>query len=162
MAAIIAPNAFRAIEKAKISKAISDFKTIKTAVYALYADTGQWVITPPPGDHPIYNTDLARNVHNWNGWDGPYIESGSYMHPWRGQYCVEVFNIGEGPGYELYVEFENTCYPSGPNLGCRVPNGSARKIDEMLDDGNLYSGNVQYQIPGSTDDLSWILVWDVF
>ncbi|MCF7873830.1 MAG: prepilin-type N-terminal cleavage/methylation domain-containing protein, partial [Candidatus Omnitrophica bacterium] len=31
LAAIIAPNAFQAIEKAKIIEAIGDFKTLKTA-----------------------------------------------------------------------------------------------------------------------------------
>ncbi|OQX54091.1 MAG: hypothetical protein B5M48_01665 [Candidatus Omnitrophica bacterium 4484_213] len=40
LAAIIAPNAFRAIEKAKIDACISDIKSIRTAAYAFYADTG--------------------------------------------------------------------------------------------------------------------------
>ena len=42
LAAIIAPNAFNAIEKAKIAKVISDLNAIKTASLIYYADMGFW------------------------------------------------------------------------------------------------------------------------
>lgn len=40
LGAIIAPSAFKAIEKAKISAAIADIKAIKNAALGFYADTG--------------------------------------------------------------------------------------------------------------------------
>jgi len=42
LAAIIAPNAFRAIEKAKLARVEADAKAIKSAAFAMYADTGMW------------------------------------------------------------------------------------------------------------------------
>ena len=40
LSAIIAPNAFKAIDKARMSKTISDIKAIKTASLLYYADVG--------------------------------------------------------------------------------------------------------------------------
>ncbi|MDD2702767.1 MAG: type II secretion system protein, partial [Candidatus Omnitrophica bacterium] len=42
LSAIIAPNAFRAIEKAKLARVEADAKAIKTAAFSMYADTGMW------------------------------------------------------------------------------------------------------------------------
>ena len=88
LVAIITPNAFRAIEKSKISKAISDFKTIKSAAYALYADTGRWPLNSGE-DVWISDSDLLSNVHTWPGWDGPYLEKNPDPHPWSGRYMFE-------------------------------------------------------------------------
>lgn len=159
LAAIIAPNAFKAIEKAKISKAISDFKSLKTAVNALYADTGHWAADGKATSivlTPNSNTDLDRNSSNWAGWDGPYLEKLSPMHPWHGTYYMCYwFNFGGGAANELWLEFEDTCYPSGPNGGCPVPANSQRIIDKAIDDNNINTGDVR-----GGGDLHWILLWD--
>ena len=42
LAAIITPNALRAIEKAKISRAAEDMNAIRAAALSFYADTGTW------------------------------------------------------------------------------------------------------------------------
>ena len=157
LAAIIAPNAFRAIEKSKISKAISDFKTIKSAAYALYADTGYW----PHGSWTrLDHSNLVENVDNWPGWDGPYLERSIARHPWGGTYFFDTWaELGRGPGYELTLELEDYCYPSGPNHvpECGCPLSSAQKIDETMDDGDLHNG--QFQSQGAYDQV-WILQWD--
>jgi len=42
LAAIITPNAFRAIKKAQVSKTVADMKAIKNALLTYYADTGKF------------------------------------------------------------------------------------------------------------------------
>lgn len=71
LASIIAPNAFRAIEKAKVAKFVGDYKAIKAAVYALYADVGRF-----PGHYENLAPPLVTGGA-WAavpGWDGPYLE----------------------------------------------------------------------------------------
>ena len=106
LAAIITPNAFKAVEKAKISRAMQDAKTVRAAVYSYYGDVGFW---PPdvgrgcdPGftqpvpyypDQAVACTPTATGVipANWQAvvqatWDGPYLERWPTMTPWGGKY----------------------------------------------------------------------------
>ncbi len=124
LAAIIAPNAFNAIEKAKISKAISDLHTLKTASLMYYSDIGFW---PPDVDrgidpgftHPYpwdpstgnENPSLANPntiPNDWEDvidekWDGPYIEKWPLTHPWGKTFSGP-------PSGEVY-DYEN--WPNG-------------------------------------------------
>jgi general secretion pathway protein G len=141
LAAIIAPNAFRAIEKAKIARAISETKTIKTAVLSYYSDTGTW-----PSRYRLTDTlnPFLTNPTGVSGWDGPYVEKWN-AHPWAG-------HIGWDPTIDLdhngvidgcvVLDDDRPGTSSSDNQG-RVPRRSMIKIDEMLDDGNLATGYVQ-------------------
>ncbi|OQX52653.1 MAG: hypothetical protein B5M48_04825 [Candidatus Omnitrophica bacterium 4484_213] len=154
LAAIIAPNAFRAIEKAKCCQGVADFKAIKVASGALYADTGFW---PHGGWTRVDRSNLVENVDGWSGWDGPYLEATKGYHPWNGTYFFDTFwNWGRGPEIELTLEFEDACYPDGPNGGCPVPYSSARIMDRMMDDGRPDTGC----IIGWGGDLTTIIRWD--
>lgn len=140
LAAIITPNAFRAIEKSKCARAIGETKIIKTAAGSYYADTGLWP--------PAYNLNTTLNPFLNNpdvtGWDGPYVEKWNY-HPWGGHI-----------GWNLSVDLDRSGIPDGcvildddrPGTGAgdnrgRIPIDSMVKMDEMLDDGNLTAGSVQ-------------------
>ncbi|MDD2702455.1 MAG: prepilin-type N-terminal cleavage/methylation domain-containing protein [Candidatus Omnitrophica bacterium] len=156
LAAIITPNAFRAIEKSKISKAISDFRAIKSACSSLYSDTGYW---PHGGNSAIriINSDIMRDVSGWAGWDGPYLEKFYGATPWNGTYYFTTnANMGRGAQYELAIEFENACF-SGGTSNCATPLSSASKIDTLLDDGVTNTGEVQI-VPWN--DLHWAIQWD--
>jgi len=80
LAAVVAPNAFKAIEKGKRSAAIADFKTVKTASMAFYADTGIW-----PESRDVILADKA-SPDEITGWDGPYIDKWPPKTPWGGAY----------------------------------------------------------------------------
>lgn len=70
LAAIVTPNAFKAIEKAKLSRTAADMKGIKTACLGYYSDTGTW-----PNCH--YITDASSSLISnpgVAGWDGPYLD----------------------------------------------------------------------------------------
>lgn len=162
LAAIIAPNAFRAIEKAKIAEAIGDFKTYKIAIYALYADAGHWV-TDSQSDGCLrlrYQpaNDLTTNHSNWPGWDGPYVEKIKGRHPWAGTYWLEDSEIVGRPwGNQILLAFDNYCYPDGP-ANCPVPLNSAQRLDNMIDNGDLDSGDF-WRGPGANyTDYLWTLM----
>lgn len=159
LAAIIAPNAFKAIEKAKVAGAISDFKAYKAAIYSLYSDTGRWVtdasnyfmFTPT-------NNNLMVNLSDWAGWDGPYLEKAKSSHPWSGSYYLGAGISWQGVGGTgIVLEYEDSCYPSGPNGGCPMPRNSALNIDDQLDDGVLTTGDFY-----GSSDYHWVLIRDLY
>ncbi len=106
LAAIIAPNAFTAIEKAKIARAISDLNAIKTASLLYYSDIGFWPPDVWPAVDPGFMQPLPysyatggypNRIHtshlpaDWQDivnerWDGPYLEKWPITHPWGTDY----------------------------------------------------------------------------
>ena len=167
LAAIIAPNAFRAIEKAKIAEAAGDFKAFKNAAYAFYADTGDWPMGWGRdgfyhcGGEPEWDNGYITNVKNWPGWDGPYLEKLKGKNPWGGAYCFEYWDVDHNGSREYFIEF-NTCgYPyctgSSP-----VPLSSAQRLDAMLDDGNLSTGEIRRgsTFCGDRGCVEWTIIWD--
>lgn len=168
LAAVIAPSAFRAIEKGKVSAAIADFRAVKTAVYSLYSDTGNWVTDGRTARY-IYlyqSNDLITNFSSWDGWDGPYLEKPKTQHPWAGRYamcgnCNWIVLPGVGTWNHMILEFEDWCYPGGPNGGCPIPLTSGQKIDETMDDSSLTTGEF-WSYGGRANDYHWVLVKDIY
>lgn len=121
LAAVVAPNAFKAIEKAKAAGVTSDFKAIKTAALGFYADCGVW---PENGHAPAFmsNLDLASNPIT--GWDGPYLERWPTTSPWGASF-VWVNDAGtfinSNAGNERFVSIGS------------VPQKAAEKIDLNMD-----------------------------
>jgi general secretion pathway protein G len=157
LAAVIAPKAYVAVEKSKVAKAFTDFKGIRAGCMSLYSDTGNW----PHGGNSVVrvvDSDLMDDVSNWKGWDGPYLDNFVGNTPWRGTYMFTTnADMGRGPQFELCLEFENRCFPNGPNSGCPIPLSSVDRIDKTLDDGNRTTGEVQI-VPWG--DFQWVLQWD--
>jgi general secretion pathway protein G len=166
LAAIIAPNAFRAIEKAKIARVEADAKAIKTAAYAMYADTGMW-----PGSNwgdeardPLQGADIGEGFvfrgddpDMPDAWDGPYLEKWS-RNPWGGWYWWDYNDAdqnGDGIGREHVLWIDN----GRENAGHRIPLSLRIKIDEKLDDGNLDTGRIQtWQGSHETGNFGFILI----
>ena len=130
LAAVIAPNAFTAVEKARITKTVIDIKAIKTASLMYYSDTG----TMPKNQYLLdENNSLMKNIENQEGWDGPYLEhtgksplvrdsvSGmahpGYYYIWGrhhdSSWCYFAFDLDNDP---------STTYPGAP-AGCEVTDG---------------------------------------
>ncbi len=71
LAAVIAPNAFNAIEKSRITKTVEDMQAIKKATFLYFSDTGKW----PRNQYLLDNhNSLMENIEGVDGWDGPYLE----------------------------------------------------------------------------------------
>ncbi len=88
LAAIIAPNAFKAIEKSKVAAVESDYKAVKSATLMYYSDTGTW----PTADNDFNNNDHENAIFvtddGTTGWDGPYLEKWPTRDPWGGGYTL--------------------------------------------------------------------------
>ncbi len=172
LAAIIAPNAFRAIEKANISTAIADLKAYKTADASLYADTGHRVIDGINADvlhtDALFlesgNNDLDANVSSWSGWDGPYIEKTKVKHPWGGWYLFADGMDFDNPAnglMEIEIHMDDWCYGKPLNTDCPIPENARARIDQILDDGNNTTGNIQrYPVPEAYNTVCYITTWD--
>jgi prepilin-type N-terminal cleavage/methylation domain-containing protein len=113
LAAVIAPNAFKTIEKAKITKAL------RVATMSYYADVGFW---PPdvnrgvdpgfmqanrvgePGATMFPFDPIAQGyMANWNTvllecWDGPYLDKWPRFTPWAGKYDWNYWSVGTNRG----------------------------------------------------------------
>lgn len=100
LAAVVAPNAFRAIENSKITKALGDVDTFRKASLAYYADVGKFPIDIGPGGDPGFNTTSPLSgIMTQNDvlkWQGPYLDmnvSGGWLpkNPWGGVYDYECW-----------------------------------------------------------------------
>lgn len=122
LAAVVAPKAFTAIEKSKVSRTLSDLKAMRTAALQFYADVGffpgdigQGVdpgLASKPGNKATINpndgtngTSLARmgitdaTMYNKaiSNWSGPYIDSSlTKKTAWSGMYDYECWWPGRG------------------------------------------------------------------
>ncbi|MQL52134.1 prepilin-type N-terminal cleavage/methylation domain-containing protein [Desulfofundulus thermobenzoicus] len=145
LAAIIAPNAFKAIEKGKVATAEADYKAIKAAALNYYTDTGNWP------DNNAGETGFVKDPTNVQGWNGPYLERWKSKNPWGNDYQYVkdtdggtfVTNSGE-----RYLTIKS------------IPKSAAEQIDVDLDgtkDGN--KGIVRYST-GTTPDVNILISAD--
>lgn len=168
LVAVIAPNAFKSIEKAKVSEAVGDFRAYNTAIYSFYADIGDW----PKGwgrdgfyacaGSSAWDNGLVTNYDNWSGWKGPYLEKMKGRNPWGGAYCLEYYDVDHNGSREYFLEFNTSCYPHGGGKSCPAPMDSTRKLDKALDDGDLSTGDIRRgsSFCGDSACVEWTFVWD--
>jgi len=182
LSAIVAPNAFRAIEKAKVSRAIQDVNAIKTAAMGFYNDTGLWPGSQwgtMPGD-PLSPASYGEGfvtmpqVHSGSGsqqataqqqiayWDGPYLDKWSNT-PWAMPYMWDYNNwdaSGDGIPYEHVVWLDLAHSPGPYDQNNKVPAKSRDKIDSILDGGDgLNSGMVQEMNSGFYGSSVMVIVF---
>ncbi len=84
LAAIITPNAFKAIEKGKVAAAEADYKAIKAAALNYYTDTGTW-----PANNAAANGFVDAPSPAVPGWNGPYLERWPSKNQWGGTYSYK-------------------------------------------------------------------------
>ncbi|WP_333870593.1 prepilin-type N-terminal cleavage/methylation domain-containing protein [Desulforamulus putei] len=91
LAAIIAPNAFKAIEKGKVAAAEADYKAIKAAALNFYTDLGKWPTDPTSdnGNDPGFVTNPFTSDPDKSNWNGPYLERWPTKNPWGGKYLYQ-------------------------------------------------------------------------
>jgi len=135
LAAIVAPSAFKTVEKAKVSGTVGDWKSIKTAAMAYYSDAGQWPANCS-GSGCVSN-DFFNNSSAVTGWDGPYLDKwpngrwGSGTVGWNAS--TSSSNFGASNAGERWVTITG------------VSADSANKIDTAIDGtNNTTSGSGRY------------------
>ena len=166
LAAIIAPNAFNAIEKARIAEAISDLKAIKTAALSYYSDVGffppdVWAGIDPGFMQPLPNT-TDNSLIDWGNagfdtpqavsqaisvidekWDGPYLEKWKVYHPWRKYTTAQDDTIGGKYDYENWSNYTPPAsWGEAQNIKIGVtmfgiPTNVYNRIKDMYDAGKF-------------------------
>lgn len=167
LAAIIAPSAFKAVEKAKISKCVADMNAVKSGAMAYYSDVGEW----PAGmlDGQGRNTDAANNAFTNNPyaaasrwasvskvsmWDGPYLEKWPEFTPWNTDFHylpaqVSGFDWNGDGVWDSYIA-----------LQAPIPALSVRKMDIILDGtANGDAGAFVHEGPGDWPTSGYTTAW---
>jgi general secretion pathway protein G len=119
LAAVIAPNAFKSIEKAKISRAGADARALRVATMSYYADVGFWPpdvnrgVDPgfmqadrfgePGADMSGFDPIGQGYMANWHTvltecWDGPYLDKWPRFTPWAGKYDWNYWRVAQNRG----------------------------------------------------------------
>ena len=150
LAAIIAPNAFRVIEKAKISKTVSDMRTVKVAAQSYYADSGKWPWEGAVhGEHNNNGTGFMAD-DGVSGWDGPYLESWPKSQ-WTQdglEFVYVYYPLGDwdndGTTGDHFISIRNSA-----GFSTALSEDIKLKIDSIIDDGNLSTGRVQTLPPNN-------------
>lgn len=173
LASIVAPSAFKAIEKAKVSKFVGDYKTIKASSYALYADIGTF---PCHYENlgPILQTGgtrsqdqgfscdhrtqypIARNIPDW---DGPYIER-MPKPPWKVLGNVIYY------WQDSVVEAGKDCWGGQTYFYCITPGfpiSAQQRIDVVVDGGDgPTAGYIRGESCGAGNAWSETCFWPEF
>ena len=157
LAAVIVPNAFKAIEKAKIARIISDCKNIEQIALTHYVDTGEWpriqqkhpTLMQPAGSM----ISLIKNESNVPSWDGPYLDA-QPMNPLGGGYGFGflAYPGNESAGYRTPATYVITIVASEDNKALL-----RRKLDKIIDhDDGISKGKIRWDgvYPGMT---KWII-----
>jgi general secretion pathway protein G len=137
LAAIVAPNAFLAVEKSKISRAAQDMHNIKTAAMSYYTDTGVWPMIGMSGGSPDVRS-TGRGFLNDNngagvavpGWEGPYLEKWP-LNPWGQLYYWDADLVGDDNANGIVGEAQVIMF--------NIPRKSALILDQRYDNGVLFS-----------------------
>jgi general secretion pathway protein G len=161
LAAIIAPNAFRAIEKAKVARFVGDYKAIKAASYSLYGDIGTF---PCHYENlqPILITGGTRiqgmagscanagitQASSLAGWDGPYLER-LPVPPWK------VLGNTTYAWQDSVVEAAKNCWNGQTYFYCvepAFPISAQQRIDVVVDGGDgPTAGAIRGRVCGNWD-----------
>jgi prepilin-type N-terminal cleavage/methylation domain-containing protein len=127
LGAVITPNAFKAIEKAKVARVTADTKSIKSGGLAFYSDIGLWPPDVCPQEDPGFIrwdayqnrccgfTPAGADAVIQANWNGPYLEKFPILTPWAGSYDWEYWPAG---GWTL---------PAGTYVSVRPRYGSVQQ-----------------------------------
>jgi prepilin-type N-terminal cleavage/methylation domain-containing protein len=142
LAAVVAPNAFKVIEKSRAAKVIEDARGMRGATEAYFSEM---TFLPPEtcrGDDPgfmrplPFNPDTGGDANcvdatglppNWQDlaqerWNGPYLEKWPFYTPWMGKYKYDhwpngtnVYGVDIPPGCYMSVQPDyNDKFPIPP------------------------------------------------
>lgn len=100
LSVVVAPSSLRAIENAKVTKAISDISTFHSATMAYYTDIGSFPADAGTGYDPGFNTSYNKTVSTISNWQGPYVSMSASngqlpKNPWGGSYDYELLEANE-------------------------------------------------------------------
>jgi|TARA_Y100000031_G_C8089077_1_gene323278 general secretion pathway protein G len=157
---VIAPVVGKAIEKARVAKAIAMYSAIEKATAMIVLDIG----TLPRESSWCTGVGFANSTNvptpEVNSWDGPYLKVWPETDPWGG--CVTYLVGRWGECFDFDGVANNDSYflmgRNPANAAAEVIPASARqRIDDTLDDGDLSTGLVRNALCRSTPQLTKVV-----
>ncbi len=138
LAAIVAPQVTKLVEKSKISRLENELKSFKTAVTALYSDLGVFPREVANNVDPKFMTKTGIPAAYATKWEGPYMERWPTSHPWGGTYDYQygaytAFNLDGTAGNEVYMIARNS-----------FTRAILERVDRELDDGKRNAGMIRH------------------
>jgi general secretion pathway protein G len=140
LAAIIVPNAFKAIEKSKVAAAEADYKAIKAAVLNFYTDTGKWPPSSTWSGVPADAYLVTKPDQGYDGWNGPYLERWPSKNPWGGYYKYVYWTGNDSPWGRPARWIELSSVP-GAN-GAQSTGAAKRLQDDLGSEVVKFDGNL--------------------
>ncbi len=127
-------------DQARSVSAVQEMRSMYTNVLIYLNDTGQ---LPPECSAACDNaTDPFLNPLGVSGWNGPYNEIWSLSHPWGGSYSLAPYDRYQDGSVEYTILLDDDApNTSDSNNQGRVPTEMLVKMDQMLDDGDLSTGD---------------------
>ncbi len=130
LGAVIAPQVFKQIDKARSSRVVSDYSTMKTAAYSYFNDTRGW---------PGATTGGAANgftlTDGATGWEGPYLQAWP-THPWKRAAADLVgYHVATTPNFDGNNSVKRYAYFTLTN----IPANERDRIETTLDGGAAYA-----------------------
>lgn len=114
LAAVVAPQVFKQVQKGRIASAESFYNTVKISATAYFSDIGSWPLTCTPAN---CNTIAGANggfvtTGANTAWDGPYLDRWPVAtgNPWAGAYNwnnsigVGTANFGAAAAPERWIQ----------------------------------------------------------
>lgn len=145
LAAVVAPQVFRQVEKGRIASVISFYNSVKVAATNYYLDVRAW--PPTCGVSSSCDTEPGSFIINaippLPGWDGPYLDRwpAPTGNPFGGYY--DWRNLPLNPEFGPFAPERFITLP--------MPTTAAQRLDVQID-GTINAGSGIVQSP---DDL-WV------
>lgn len=139
LASIILTNLNDAREKARVALAVQQIKEVQKALFFFYDDVG---FDPPNCSLNDCFVDPLNIDYGAVGWNGPYIDLQRLKHPWGGDIGIASHDFFTATDIVLAIVLnDDSALPSDDDS--LIPDFAIQRIDDVLDDGNPSTGNIQ-------------------
>ncbi len=147
LSAIVIASIDQFNEKSRVGAVADQIRELETATSLYITDTAT---LPPSCDITcVAGTDpfltAPAGVSRWNG---PYFNAPiwSFTHPWKGRVSIETQVVDSNADgiNDMYFHFSNDAVSTNVSDNTRpIPTSALQKIDAIIDDGNLATGNAR-------------------
>lgn len=141
LSSIVLASLNNAREKARIASILAQVRELQKVTFLFLDDTGTLpsvcrLDCTAPTDEFLTNTGIP-------GWSGPYFTLWNFKHPWGGHLGFYTTDWdGDGKLDPVFILDDDAPGTGSSDNSGAIPIESLQKIDDMLDDGNLTTGNV--------------------
>ena len=127
-------------EQANYTKSIQDMRALRNNLALYYNDTR--TLPPRCGADCDASTDPFLNALGVSRWNGPYGSVWDKSHPWGGGYSVNSYDAYQDGTVEVFIVMDDDKpATNAANNEGTVSTVALVGIDQILDDGDLSTGN---------------------